>query len=141
MKIFYPNSFTGTCFGQFYVCFRNSCFPNKQWEDFYVNIITDWIETICEHSNPNLTDFRLDFMEADYYFLCTKNHEKVTIIAIWDHKTVDVFPIETISFEVLKNTVLSAGKNILNIAKANNYCNLELAQLANALHNAGDGSL
>ena len=139
MKIFYPNSFTGTCFGQFYVCFRNFCFPNKQWEDFYVNIITDWIETICEHSNRNRTDFRLDFMEADHYFLCTKNYEKVTIIAIYDHKTIDVFPIETISFEVLKNTVLSAGKNILNIAKANNYCNLELVQLANALHDAENG--
>lgn len=137
MKIFYINSPTG--FGLFYVNFGDNCFPNSEWEDFYVNIITDWIETINKHSNLNMTDFRLEFMEGNYYLLCTKNDERITVIAVCEHDVIDVFTLNTLSFKEFKNTILSVGKDILNNAKKQNLSNLYLNQLEIAIrHNTGD---
>ena len=52
-------------FGEFYVRFDRSFFPNENWMDFYILILAEWIRVIKKVEYKNLIDFRLIFCSCD----------------------------------------------------------------------------
>ena len=131
MLIYCEKSISATV--PFCVCVGDKFFPSKDWEDFYISIIIDWISIIYENTNKNTADFRLDFMDGPYYLLCTKNYDKVTVFGIYDGKQANAVFLETISFEYLTKVILDLGEAILAWAHRNQYCNQELKRLTLAL--------
>ena len=114
-------------FGEFYVRFDRSFFPNENWMDFYILILAEWIRVIKKVEYKNLIDFRLDWMEGLDYLLCTKNYDTVSIIGIYDNRATQLFG--EIQFSEFKRIVYDVKEKILRDAKKELIWNEDLEAL------------
>jgi hypothetical protein len=125
MKIVYDNKDFN--FSRFYLIFDDKYFPYGDWEDFYTNILWDWLQVLGDAETKNCCDFRLDFIDGDYYLLATKNQETVSFVGVYNHKAKTL--LGEYEFRYVKQKVLDIVKEIIVIAKEHSAWNDNLDTL------------
>lgn len=96
--------------GIFCIQLGETCFPSRDWDDFCVPIVSDWIDTVNRSCSGSA--FRLYFMDGPYYLSCQRDAHRVWIRAIDDHDG-SVRGDETVPFWELQARLVETAKTLL----------------------------
>ena len=122
--------------GHFYIQFDEICFPSYDWEDFCIQIVSDWIDTI-NNSCYNST-FRLYFMDGPYYLLCHRKKNCISISAVDDHSG-SIIAKESFPLLIMQTQLAEIAKMLLKCRDKSDNCASDFILLDDGLQKLEKG--
>lgn len=117
LKRVYRPPFPFVC--PFYIEMNNTFFPNRDWNDFVVPILTEWLKKVALEEEGKEMD--LNFMDGSYFIRLIPQDEKIKILLISILHSKDKVIGETIlEYECLRSVIYKAAKKLsIEVSLAN----------------------
>ena len=125
----------GSITGIIYYDFDDFQFPDKNWKDFIVVIVSWWLEVLDEILySPIGFECELDFMEGPQFILLKKSCENSLILECFDRDFVGTpnFSSE-VSVDNFVNSLVFAANKLSNICLKENWLNDDIKNLRKSL--------
>ncbi len=115
------------------ICFvaDKICFPDKDWNDFPIVILTWWLKAI---TNIDKGQFELQFMDGPFSVRGTILAEDILILEFVQRSEKDIMMFSgNGSLQVLKDSIMMAAKQLIDIASNRHWESTDLVELRQAL--------
>ncbi len=83
MKVYYDLSKSDVRnYGLIYVISGECKFPSEDWDDFISDILSGWKYEVLKNQKDVFATFTLFFMDGDYYLLCVRCKNYITVLGL-----------------------------------------------------------
>ena len=101
----------------FYVEIDGRPFPDKEWTDFAIVVLSWWISAILKNHQKESVDFVLNFMDGPYYINCHKEGRNVHMECIEDKKRTTTICECDVEFSELITELTEASSKMIQLVE------------------------
>jgi hypothetical protein len=122
----------GTVVGKIWFQAGSVAFPEENWNDFVVTVLTWWSDALCTlMSSPN-TDAEFLFEDGPFEFHARSHQDRVYLAAVDRTHGEDASAFAEVDIAVLRREILHAAGLVLEAAKAKNWTSQDIDELHRA---------
>jgi len=127
-------SSNGKIFGNIYLSNEHIYFPEKDWNDFIVIILSWWVTSLIKLQSNQSIEEVFNFMDGSFAFSIKMKGSKLCYITCYDTATEEIIEIiENYSFKDINKNIFEVACTLEEYCIKNNWINEDIKELKNSI--------